>query len=460
MEIAIGSPYVVQFNLTNRCILNCAYCYLKSANLKPNSFLEFSQFQSMIAKLAKASSIYGFDLQVNLTGGDLWLYPKAERILTLLENEPRVTGIGLMLNNLWHPKAKKYLKIVKSKLTIIQLNIDTLGNRSEDISYLIDSNIRTAIKILISNDKTYFQKQCNEAKGLLKKHPKLLISFDRLTPSDSTQVKNLSSEPLYKQQLYKIKQIAGKNLITDDPFSSCHTKIPKTPSDSVYGCAIPFSGITVFPDSTIKICARIPQYDTKFDTQNFEFEKYIKKFNHLHQLKSKKCQGCVFKTFCSGGCPATSFIISKKITRDIHCSPKNRPKYFPFHRYKVSGNPLASAVLTLLGCYEYLPLEVELSNISRLFDIREIKSNLSPALSSKKLTLKTSHNFSRLTVPCIVPVFFNDNEGYLTIIGQNSFCMYIVFDHRLRHPVWISPKLIDMIKNNNKVIITITKNGK
>lgn len=460
MEIAIGSPYVAQFNLTNRCILDCAYCYLKSANIKTNSFLEYQQFQDMINKLVQASSSYNFDIQINLTGGDLWLYPEIERVLILLKNNPKVTGVGLILNNLWYPNAKKYIKIIKPKVTIVQINIDTIANRPKDIAYLIKNNIRTAVKILISNDQEYFQKQCQIAKTLLKKHPKVLISFDRLTPSDSTQIKNLSSESLYKQQLYEIKQIAGKNLITDDPYSSCHLKITESSSDSVYGCAIPFSGITIFPDGSIKICARIPQFDTKFNIHNFEFEKYLKKFSHLNEQKSKKCLECVFKEICSGGCPATSYVISNKISKDNHCSQKSHSKYLPFHRYKISGNPLASTILTMLGCYECLPSEAELAIISKSTNIKEIKSNLSSSLSSNKLSLKTNYSSSRLVIPCIIPVFFNDNESYLAIIGQNLFGMYLVFDHRLRHPVWFSPKLINMIINKNKAIITIQKNGK
>lgn len=460
MEITVGNPYLAQFNLTNRCIFDCQYCYLKAAGLKPSSLLEYSRFKAIINKLAKAGSFYDFDLQIDITGGDIWLIKDIESYLSLLISEPKVKGVGLMLNSLWHPKAKDSINLVKPKLTLVQLNIDSMKDHNEDIGYLINKNIRTVIKILISNDKLYFNNQIRIAKELLKKYPKLLISFDRLTPSDQDQTKNISSYNLYQEQFHKIKQIADKNLITDDPFTGCGMKNITRSDDSIHGCAIPGSGITVFPDGSVKLCARIPQFDTKFNIENFSFTSYLKKFNKINSQKNKKCSGCVFESACGGGCPATSYVKSGKITRDIHCSRSLRKsKYFPFIRYRIPGSSYLSCVLVVAGCFGVVTAEETVSELKKETDMAKLEKICNQLLKSKNIQ-KRKTNSDQIIAPSIIPVYYNNSDTHIAVIGKNSFGMCLVYNHQLRHPIWMSQTFIKMISLNNMPAISFKLNEK
>lgn len=89
--------------------------------------------------------------------------------------------------------------------------------------------------------------------------------------------------------------------------------------DEMRGCIIPNGGLAVFPSGDIKLCARIPQFETGFNIKNFNLIKYIQGFRYIKNEIKKNCSGCNFEELCDGGCVATSYNVAKKITNDAQC---------------------------------------------------------------------------------------------------------------------------------------------
>lgn len=113
--------------------------------------------------------------------------------------------------------------------------------------------------------------------------------------------------------------------ITDDPLveSILRPKKVKTfgtdQESAMYGCIIPSGGLAVFPSGKIKLCARIPQFETNLNIKNFNLIRYIQTFGYISSLVKEKCIGCNFIELCNGGCVATSYNLTKNFTRDAQC---------------------------------------------------------------------------------------------------------------------------------------------
>jgi MoaA/NifB/PqqE/SkfB family radical SAM enzyme len=75
--VTIGDPFVVQINLTTRCTLRCPYCYLRNTKV---SSIDINSLKLFLLKFKKWTQDYNFQLHINLTGGDLWLYPEIKEI--------------------------------------------------------------------------------------------------------------------------------------------------------------------------------------------------------------------------------------------------------------------------------------------------------------------------------------------------------------------------------------------
>ena len=319
-QIPIGAPYLLQFNLLTDCIFQCPYCYLDDIRSGGNKLISAERYEKFMISMNKYYLEYGLTFQVNLTGGDIWLHSEIERILKFTLDLPYVSNIGLMLNNLWHKQSKEWLLLTMKKISLVQLNIDAMVNRQDDLDFLYENNIRTSIKIMISNDKKYFNHQIEILKILKKSNSNLLVAIDRLCPTSFSQLKNQPSREEMKSLINIVINESGGNIITDDPFVKAMFGREKDNDYEVKGCSIPNGAVTIYPNGEIKLCARLPKFNTGYDIESFDLEKYIAKYYSMMKKHKKGCKDCKLFSICDGGCPATSFIESKeKISVDYNC---------------------------------------------------------------------------------------------------------------------------------------------
>ena len=317
-NVELGNPYHVQIHLLNSCINDCSYCYLKAS--RANSILKSNRIKSFLNKLEKYNAKYKLNISITLTGGDLFLYPELETLFKYLNKSNNIISVSLLLNSLWHKKSKYLISIIANKIDNVQLNLDNVKDRPQDLRWLEENNIPFSTKILLSKDNSYYKKQKNSLKNLIKNHPELCISVDRFIPTNKNQIRDLCSHKELQKKLSDISQLAKGTFISDDPVvkillnQKIHYK-----KNTIHGCSIGNGSVTVYPNGSIKLCARIPKLETGFTIDNFDLYKYIEFTNKLKASIKTDCIKCTKYKFCQGGCPATSFFQNNKLSKDINC---------------------------------------------------------------------------------------------------------------------------------------------
>lgn len=318
-DLIIGDPYLLQFNLLKKCKYNCDYCYLKDYK---DTILSFDKIREFLNKFNHYTSTYNFELSITLTGGDIFFYPELFKLIKHLCSLNYIKNISLLINSLWHEKAKGYILYIKNhKPLSVQINIDELQKQEDDLKFLINENIPTNVKILLSRDSKYYKQQTDLLLHLLKKYPRLLVSVDRLIPTKRDALSLVPSFSEIKKKVHYLFNISKGNFISDDPIIKIlvNPNIDINSKEELTGCSIGIGSTTIFPDGAIKLCARLPNFETGYTMENFDFTEYILYTKKLLQTARDQCKNCSLYKSCKGGCPATSYIINNKFTKDFHC---------------------------------------------------------------------------------------------------------------------------------------------
>ena len=319
-EIYIADPFVIQIHLNKKCSLRCSYCYLRGVK---EDYLNFEHLKFFLTSFNLLAKKHKFSLHINLTGGDLFFHPEIDELCQYIYQSPSIKRISLMVNTLWHKDAYKIVLALKDKLDVIQVNIDVISSRIDDVRFLKENNIKTVIKIMLARNNDT-ERQIKIARELQKINPEILISIDRFCPQSVDEYKQMLSHMELFDFIKKLKKEFSL-FITDDPLveSILRPKKVKTfgtdQESAMYGCIIPSGGLAVFPSGKIKLCARIPQFETNLNIKNFNLIRYIQTFGYISSLVKEKCIGCNFIELCNGGCVATSYNLTKNFTRDAQC---------------------------------------------------------------------------------------------------------------------------------------------
>lgn len=321
-NIKIWNPYLIQIHIIDSCIMDCEYCYLGK---KQNKFITNDDFKNFIDNLIHQTKDYWIKFHITLTGWDLWLYEKndsLEKIFSYIKENENISGIFLMVNNLWYQKSQDYINLILDKLIWIQLNTDIIENRLQDIEYLIKISCKTYFKIMLSKNND-IEKQLNTIKRIFQifnNNDNLYVSIDRLCPTSPIDIKN----SLTKLELFRYLNIIKSNywnkFITEDPFVKSYLSNNDYEQDSLYGCAIPFWWFSIFPNWEIKLCSRSYYINTWYNLTNFDFLKYLSSF-YINRENNMECNNCSLFRNCQWWCPATRYINDKSdfTKKDIQC---------------------------------------------------------------------------------------------------------------------------------------------
>ena len=123
-----------------------------------------------------------------------------------------------------------------------------------------------------------------------------------------------------REKASEILILSNGNFVCDDPIIKLlFDQKEKLQTDSLHGCSIGKGSVTVYPDGAIKLCARIPKFETGLTIENFDLKEYIHLANKLTRKIHDKCRKCTEYQFCKGGCPATFFVKSNRLDKDINC---------------------------------------------------------------------------------------------------------------------------------------------
>ena len=272
----INKEYVVQLNLTGSCPFNCDFCYIKNNYSGVN--LEFSQIVRLWKNLRKYANKLGIYYRVNMTGGDVFLYPEWKKVAKFLSKEKSVRFVDPLLNSFYKKNEyKNLLKILEKKVSFVQFNLDYV--LEDDLEAVKGIGKKAVIKISLY--KGSFKKDLMKAKKLVKKFPDTLyVSADLIIPQlhISKKVNNLCIIKNLKEvkiMITTLKKEFGKS------FWVRHPTLAYLAYKERYFCPIPFAGVYIFPDGSISLCPRYPHLKSGFTVENFDLLKYVSKFQNL-----------------------------------------------------------------------------------------------------------------------------------------------------------------------------------
>lgn len=274
-EIWINKEFIVQLNLTGSCPLKCDFCYIKSKFSGIN--LEYEKIVKLWKNLRKYAHKLKIFYRVNITGGDIFMYPYWEEVAKFLLKEPTVRFVDPLINRFWKPKHKRLLNILKKKITFVQFNLDVV--EESDIEIVKKIGKKAVIKISIYEG--HFKRFLEKAKKLVKKFPETLyVSADLIIPQKNTSLKTnnlciINNVEKVKKIIIFLKKEFGKN------FWVRHPILAYLGFGEKYFCPVPFSGVYVFPDGSISLCPRYPHLRSGYFIENFDLIEYITKFQKL-----------------------------------------------------------------------------------------------------------------------------------------------------------------------------------
>jgi len=308
------------FHLTDRCNLNCNYCYNVEKRKNFND-LSIEDWKKIIDKIAS-------DLgTITITGGEPFLYKDFDILLEYLRKKRNDIRIECISNgNIDYSKNEKFVTIFKllDKITISCDNIlNDDQNRKGFCIDLFKKNIdwinehgfenKTCINSVIARNKLDEVKKVKE----FTKSRNLKFSYALRLPNKNSDKKYLPTINEYKDIILN-RQLTTDDLILKD-------KIPLTLKCSAAG-------------STISIDSQ----GNCFPCQNFHYPEFnmgnllhsdftailssniAQKIRKHHVLKIEKCNKCNLKFVCTGGCIADIY----KLYGDITKHPKILCSYY------------------------------------------------------------------------------------------------------------------------------------
>jgi len=127
MTSPVDAPFLVAFNLTKRCNLSCAHCYLDAEILKNGSTDELSTDE--VKRAIDEIAMVGPECMIVLTGGEPLLRPDIEEIAA------HASGLGLMVvigSNGITLTRNRVKSLKKAGVAGIGLSIDSLDPQRHD----------------------------------------------------------------------------------------------------------------------------------------------------------------------------------------------------------------------------------------------------------------------------------------------------------------------------------------
>lgn len=120
----IISPMHATVEVTDRCNLKCKHCYVSATN-KNNKMLSYSNFEKIVEDLTN-----NYVINIELTGGELFVNPEIYEILKLSYEKFEIVGI-LTNGTILEDRSLQLIKQNKER-TIINISIDSVDAKTHD----------------------------------------------------------------------------------------------------------------------------------------------------------------------------------------------------------------------------------------------------------------------------------------------------------------------------------------
>lgn len=123
-NIEYEKPYIATWYITNKCNLNCSYCFVDIKDKKSNSEISTEDAKKVIDKLAD-NEIY----QLNFAGGE----PLLREDILILAKYARNRGMTIQISTNASHNMPSPLEILKAGFQCIQISLDGINESDHDL---------------------------------------------------------------------------------------------------------------------------------------------------------------------------------------------------------------------------------------------------------------------------------------------------------------------------------------
>lgn len=313
-------PKVLYLNVTNRCNLNCVYCYNRKDRISFKDSYEMSITE--YSKILKESAELGVK-RVVLTGGEPTLYSGFLEVARIAKEQGINTELltnGVMINNSNAEKIAKTFDAITISLDSHKKEEHEAQRGKGTYEKVIDAikilksetprlNIATVVTTKNINSMIEFHAFALEELQANRIIVQLYIPYS--TPSFGAQRDLIPSFEKIVDMEEKIKKYIQNRTGKETAYPILGRRINCGAATGEIGVA---PNGDVFPCHALHkkefICGNLRRQNLK---EILEKSKTIKFFRNLIVYKIDKCKKCDLRYLCGGGCRAMAYIITGKI---------------------------------------------------------------------------------------------------------------------------------------------------
>ena len=316
----LPSRYV--FVLTNKCNLNCSFCYQDKKSYEDN--MQTNDWINLIEQLPEYS-------RVTLTGGEPFMYSNFKNIFSIIAKK---FSCNIISNGLLLSKDTIDFILSFSNFEVLSISIDDIGNLSRDVSnkqwlqlkenltYFVkrrdELNLQTLLDIktliLDENSEQLFDiyKYCREElncdthafqflKGSSMQHADVMFSYEKIFETPNTYIykhmdkikAELSKVQKYNQSEHKISYVHPHfvNLNIDDNINKLDILNLDFEEKHYKKCIFPWSSVHINYDGELIPCLAVSMGNVKHDSlKNIVFGNKFMKFKS--EIKNNLVPAC------------------------------------------------------------------------------------------------------------------------------------------------------------------------
>ncbi|MBN2535471.1 MAG: radical SAM protein [Spirochaetales bacterium] len=318
-----SAPTLADFQITNRCFLNCSHCYASSSPDGKHASMDD------IDLVLSGISEYGV-CQIAIGGGEPLLHPHIEEVLRLCHEKgivPNLSTNGMHLT-------EKMLLILKKYCGAIAISLENTGEKlamwrrvgfdhvKETILKLKSFSIPTVVQVTLSADNVH---DLDDIVAFCLDSPHLYgVIFLAFKPAGrgkgfSSPLSTLDAIQVSKGLEAAFHKLSDKIRVGYDcclaPAIAGYKGKSFVSKKYLEGCSACRSSIGISPDLDVIPCTFLPDYVLGNLKQNSLKEIWngepAGKFRDLLKQNSEKkerCSTCNLKNSCLGGCPVMDLV--------------------------------------------------------------------------------------------------------------------------------------------------------